>query len=51
MIEYTLMNVLILELRIYYGPDEFYGRSKFGQYDEVKDRVPLENLSPFPLNI
>ena len=40
MIEYTLMNVLILELKIYCGPDKFYGRSKFGQYDDVKDRAP-----------
>ena len=40
MIEYTLMNVLILELKIYCGPDKFYGRSKFGHYDEVKDRAP-----------
>ena len=41
MIANTLMNVLILELKIYCGPDKFYGRSKFGQYDEVKDRAPL----------
>ena len=40
MIEYTLMNKLILELKIYCGPDKFYGRSKFGQYDEVKNRAP-----------
>ena len=38
--EYTLMNVLILDMKIYCGPDKFYGRSKFGQYDEVKDRAP-----------
>ena len=41
MIENTLLNVLILELKIYCGPDTFYGRSKFGQYDEVKNRAPL----------
>ena len=41
MIENTLLNVLILELKIYCGPDKFYGRSKFGQYDEVKNRAPL----------
>ena len=40
MIEYTLLNVLILELKIYCGPYKFYGRSKLGQYDEVKDRAP-----------
>ena len=46
MIEYTLMNVLLeiemeIELKLYCGPDKFYGRSKFGQYDEVNDRAPL----------
>ena len=41
MIEYTLLNVLVLELKIYCGPDKFYERSKFGQYDEVKNRAPL----------
>ena len=40
MIEYTLLNVLVLELKIYCGPDKFYQRSKFGQYDEVKNRAP-----------
>ena len=45
MIEYTQMNVLILELKIYCGPDKFYGRSKFGQYDNVKDRAPLRRLT------
>ena len=45
MIEYTLLNVLILELKIYCGPDKFYGRSKFGQYDEVKNRAPLRLLN------
>ena len=39
--EYTLMNVLILELKLYCDPDKFYGRSKFGHYDEVNDRAPL----------
>ena len=42
MIEYTLLNVFILKLKIYCDPDKFYGLSKFGQYDEVKDRAPLE---------
>ena len=40
MIEYTLLNVLVLEFKIYCGPDKFYERSKFGQYDEVKNRAP-----------
>ena len=40
MIEYTLLKVLILELKIYCGQDKFYGRSKFGQYDDVKNRDP-----------
>ena len=39
------MNVLILELKIYCGPDKFCGRSKFGQYDEVKDRAPYHILA------
>ena len=39
--EYTLLNILISELKIYCGPDEFYGWSKFGQYDEVNNRAPL----------
>ena len=45
MIEYTLLNVLILELKIYCGPDKFYGRSKFGQYDEVKNRAPFNHIT------
>ena len=40
-IEFTLWNVLILELKIYCGSDKFYGRSNFGQYDEVKNRAPF----------
>ena len=44
-IEYTLMNVLKLELKIYCGPDKFYGRSKFGQYDEINDRAPYNLVS------
>ena len=36
-----ILNVLILELKIYCGTDKFYGRSKVGQYDEVKNRAPL----------
>ena len=39
-IEYTLLNVLILELKVYFGPDELYGRPKFGQYDKEKNRAP-----------
>ena len=37
----TLLNVLILELKINRGPDKFYGRSKFGQHDREKNRAPL----------
>ena len=40
--EFTLFNVFILELKIYCGPEKFYGRSKLGQYDEVKHRAPLK---------
>ena len=29
---------------IYCGPEKFYGWSKFGQYDEVKDRAPWVKL-------
>ena len=39
--EFTLLNVLMVEMKIKCGPDKFYGRSKFGQYDEVKNRDPL----------
>ena len=41
MIGYTLLNVLMVELKIYCGPDKFYGPSKFGQYDGVKNRAPF----------
>ena len=36
---------LILELMVYCGPEKFYGRSKFGQYDNEKnrDRFGFEN--------
>ena len=44
MIEYTLLNVLILELKIYGGPGTLYERSKFGQYDEVKNRAPYQEF-------
>ena len=37
--EYTLLNVLILELKVYCGPDKFYWQSKFGQYDKQNNRV------------
>ena len=47
MIEYTLLNILISELKIYCGPDKFYGRSKFGQYDEVNNRAPSRYYSNF----
>ena len=43
MIEYTLLNVLMIELKVYCGPDKFYERSKFGQYDKKKNRAPLSN--------
>ena len=32
-IEYTLLNVIISELKVLCVIDESYGRSKFGQYD------------------
>ena len=41
MIEYTLWNVLILELKVYCGSDKFYSRSKLGQYGKEKNRAPL----------
>ena len=41
MIEYTLLNVLLLELKIYCGRHEFCGQSKFGYYDKEKNRAPL----------
>ena len=44
MIEYTLLNVLILELKVHYVLDKFYGRSKFGQYDKEKNRYPYTSL-------
>ena len=31
----------MVELKIYCGPDKFYGPSKFGQYDGIKNRAPL----------
>ena len=40
MIEHTLLNVFELVLKIYCGPEKFYGRLKLGQYDEVKNRAP-----------
>ena len=45
MIEYTLLNVLLLELKIYCVPDKFYRWLKFGQYDEVKNRAPFVHLT------
>ena len=27
-------------MKIYCGPDKFYGRSNFGQYDQIKNRAP-----------
>ena len=41
---YTLLNVLILKLNIYCCQDKFYERSKFGQYDEVKNDAPLKTI-------
>ena len=43
MIEYTLLNVLILKMNIYYCRDKFYERPKFGQYDEVKNDAPVKD--------
>ena len=31
----------MLEMKVYYGLNKFYGRSKFGQYDKEKNRAPL----------
>ena len=42
MIEYTLLNVLMIELKVYYGPHKFYGRSMFRQYD--KERTVLLSI-------
>ena len=42
MIKFTLLNVLMLELKVYCGPAKFYGRSKFGQYDKEKNRAPSQ---------
>ena len=36
---------LILEWNVYCGPDKFYGRSKFGQYDEEKYRTLIWAIS------
>ena len=36
--EYTLLSVLILELKVFCGQDKIYERSKFGQYDEKKNQ-------------
>ena len=38
--EYTPLNVFMLELKVYCDRDKFYGRSKFGQYDKEKNRAP-----------
>ena len=43
--ERTLLKVLVLELKIYCGPDKFYERSKFGQNDEVKNRGPFNLMT------
>ena len=40
--DYTLLNVLILELKVYCGQEEFYGPSKFGQYDTKKNRARFQ---------
>ena len=31
----------ILELKVYFSPDKFYGLSKFGKYDKEKNRAPF----------
>ena len=51
MIEYTLLNALIKELKIKCGSDIFYGRSKFGQYDEVKNHAPFHVFNGENANI
>ena len=38
---YILLTVHILELKVYSDPEQFYGRSKIGQYNKEKDRDPL----------
>ena len=40
-IEYTLLNVSILELKVYGGQNKFYEWSMFGQCDKEKNRAPL----------
>ena len=40
--DYTLLNVLILELKVYCGPDIFYVQSKFGQCDKEKNRATFD---------
>ena len=44
LLEYTLMNELISELKVYCGPDKLYGQSNFGQYDKEKNRVLYQEL-------
>ena len=34
----------MLELKAYCGPDQFYGRSKFGQYNKEKNRDPYHSF-------
>ena len=46
MIKY-LLNTLILKLKVYYGPETFYGHSKFGQFDKEKNRAPFKLPSMF----
>ena len=44
MIEYTLLNVLMLELKVYCGSNKFYSQSKLGKYDKENNRAPLRLL-------
>ena len=41
--KFTLSDKIffLLEMKIYYGAEKFYGPSIFGRYDEVKNRAPL----------
>ena len=44
MIEYTILNELIIKLKVYCSSDRFYGQSKFRQYDKEN------NWAPWPLS-
>ena len=34
-----------IRIELYWGPDKFYWRSKFGQYDKEKNLAPLTKLA------